>query len=152
MTAKEIQSKEMRRLQRAIVKAIELLGADESDEAAKVLRRCFWGCSSATETSLKGGSGVFRGKPGMNANSFLTSALATLESAASHADGLIDKGLGELTGFESMALLRELARLRKKCAHCPDPAVVSITLGDPINYSLCRRCADLEDSHEHAAS
>jgi hypothetical protein len=39
----------------------------------------------------------------------------------------------------------ELERLSQKCAHCPDKAVVDITLGDPINYSLCQRCSDLED-------
>lgn len=39
----------------------------------------------------------------------------------------------------------EIKRLREKCAHCPAPAVVDITLGDPINYSLCARCADLEE-------
>lgn len=42
----------------------------------------------------------------------------------------------------------EFKRLEAKCAHCPEPAVVDITLGDPINYSLCQRCADLED-HIH---
>jgi hypothetical protein len=35
-----------------------------------------------------------------------------------------------------------------KCAHCPREAVVDITLGDPINYSLCQRCADIE-AHVH---
>jgi hypothetical protein len=45
----------------------------------------------------------------------------------------------------------ELARLKAKCAHCPSPAVVDITLGDPINYSLCQRCADLEDSQSDAS-
>jgi hypothetical protein len=40
------------------------------------------------------------------------------------------------------------AALRTKCAHCPSPATVDVTLGDPINYSLCERCSALED-HVH---
>jgi hypothetical protein len=45
-------------------------------------------------------------------------------------------------------LAAENKTLREKCAHCSAPAVADITLGDPINYSLCKRCADLED-HVH---
>lgn len=41
-------------------------------------------------------------------------------------------------------------QLERKCAHCPNPATVDITLGDPINYSLCQRCADIEDSQSDA--
>ena len=51
-----------------------------------------------------------------------------------------------------MSTLRSFRSLRRedgieamsKCAHCPREAVVDITLGDPINYSLCQRCADIE--------
>lgn len=39
-----------------------------------------------------------------------------------------------------------IRELESKCAHCPRPAVVNITLGDPINYSLCQRCSDLEEN------
>jgi hypothetical protein len=49
------------------------------------------------------------------------------------------------------ALASSYAELKAKCAHCPSPAVVDITLGDPINYSLCERCSEIEDKVVYVA-